>query len=309
MEQNHSDNLPENLYRAGLDTRHLENNQPGSVDHGVGRRRPPWNYGFTLLFAVLAIILNLICSFVVILPYVVYIILQGHSAVDAEQNLVEVIMGSGTLIGISIMAGAVGSILFLLLVVWLRRGPGIGDYFGFNRLRTVPDSTGTRLFVYGVLWTILFFALVALLDYLLAEVLKVPVPEFMQQIACAPDRFGMLLLGGILVGPVFEELLVRGFWFRTLEDRSLVWVILGGLILPNLVWALLHGGQYEWLYLVQIFLMGIVLSLMRYHLHSIWPGIILHVSHNAIVFVSSKVSGVDCTAQTVETVILSIGFI
>jgi membrane protease YdiL (CAAX protease family) len=85
----------------------------------------------------------------------------------------------------------------------------------------------------------------------------------------------LLLLGGIVVAPVVEELFFRGFVFAGLRERY-GWRK-AGLISAGL-FAVLH---FQPLMVVPIFLLGMIFAYLYHRSGSIWPAVIMHVLTNA----------------------------
>jgi membrane protease YdiL (CAAX protease family) len=88
---------------------------------------------------------------------------------------------------------------------------------------------------------------------------------------------------GIAVAPLFEEIIFRGFLFKVLFDmggRGLAIPLTAGLF------ALLHIPQLwgSWAGIALIFVVGYVLSFVRYRANSIIPSFIIHTSYNAMLF-------------------------
>jgi membrane protease YdiL (CAAX protease family) len=94
-------------------------------------------------------------------------------------------------------------------------------------------------------------------------------------------REGWLFLLGlavILVGPLGEEAVFRGFLFRGCVQPGVSGVI--AVLLLTLVWTGLHF-QYDWFGLAQVFLMGSVLAWIRWRSGSTTLAFILHALANA----------------------------
>ena len=261
---------------------------------GVSPGKKAYGYGLTTLFALLAIVANLIGSNLVAVFYMAYRLVLDPAALANPADMLVMLAGSGTVMGLSVLVGALSSVLVLLLVIWLRRGPAVLDYLRLRVGAWHLDRGALVWLAQALCWSVFLFGLVFATDYILTEIIKIPEVEFMRMMACAPDPLGLLMLAAVFIGPVFEEILVRGFWLRSLEGRRLSLVIPAGFLLPNLVWALLHAMQYNPYLLAQIFLMGLVLSAMRWHLRSLWPPILLHVANNALALFSSQHAELEC---------------
>jgi membrane protease YdiL (CAAX protease family) len=85
----------------------------------------------------------------------------------------------------------------------------------------------------------------------------------------------LLLVGGIVVAPVVEELFFRGFVFAGLRERY-GWRK-AGLISAGL-FAVLH---FQPLMVVPILLLGMIFAYLYHRSGSIWPAVIVHVLTNA----------------------------
>jgi membrane protease YdiL (CAAX protease family) len=87
----------------------------------------------------------------------------------------------------------------------------------------------------------------------------------------------MLWLATIIVAPVTEELLFRGFLHRGWTPSWLG--VSGTIVLTSALWAALHQ-QYNWLGILGIFLMGLIFGWMRERSGSTTLTIILHSLNN-----------------------------
>lgn len=85
----------------------------------------------------------------------------------------------------------------------------------------------------------------------------------------------LLLVGGIVVAPVVEELFFRGFVFAGLRERY-GWRK-AGLISAGL-FAVLH---FQPLMVLPILLLGMIFAYLYHRSGSIWPAVIVHVLTNA----------------------------
>jgi membrane protease YdiL (CAAX protease family) len=85
-----------------------------------------------------------------------------------------------------------------------------------------------------------------------------------------------LLIGIVFVAPIGEEIAFRGFLYRGLARPG--WE-LHAIVGIALVWAMLHI-QYDWLGMVQIFLLGLVLGWFRWASGSTTLAIVMHVLIN-----------------------------
>lgn len=92
----------------------------------------------------------------------------------------------------------------------------------------------------------------------------------------------------VVLPPLVEELLVRGFLFTSLRDRLKLWP---AIMVTSFVFAVAHlpeGGEAGPLYIAAIdtFLLSLVLCWLRDKTGSLWPGITLHAIKNGIAYAS-----------------------
>ncbi len=88
----------------------------------------------------------------------------------------------------------------------------------------------------------------------------------------------LFLLTLTIIGPVFEELLFRGYVFSGWIDKIGIW---GTTSATALLFALSHL-QYGWSGLLFVFILGLVLGVMRWKTRSIYPGLVLHSAQNLL---------------------------
>ena len=88
----------------------------------------------------------------------------------------------------------------------------------------------------------------------------------------------------VVLGPVFEELLFRGFLLPLLQRALGAWL---GILLAAAGFALLHGAQYQWSWkhLLLVGLAGAAFGLARYKTGSTAAAALLHGGYNLTFFV------------------------
>lgn len=82
----------------------------------------------------------------------------------------------------------------------------------------------------------------------------------------------------IVVAPVFEELLFRGYLYGKLRKRVPVWVAIS---IVSVVFAAVHG---QWNVAFDVFTLSVVLCTLREITGNIWAGILLHMCKNGLAF-------------------------
>ncbi|MDD3035430.1 MAG: type II CAAX endopeptidase family protein [Candidatus Saccharimonadaceae bacterium] len=82
----------------------------------------------------------------------------------------------------------------------------------------------------------------------------------------------------VVVAPVAEEILFRGYLFGKLRQVVPLWV---AVLVTSLTFGLVHGA---WNLAIDTFALSVVLCLLREKTGSIWSSILLHMSKNGIAF-------------------------
>ena len=117
-----------------------------------------------------------------------------------------------------------------------------------------------------------------MLSWLLGYGLVTP---FQLEIYTSASEGGWLLalwLAIVVVTPIGEEILFRGFLFRGwLRSPRDVWPVI---VVTSLLWAIIHL-QYDWYVIVQIFMFGLLLGWMRWATGSTVLAMLLHALINA----------------------------
>lgn len=99
-------------------------------------------------------------------------------------------------------------------------------------------------------------------------------------------EFILVFIAIAVLAPLAEELLFRGFIFRGMRQKLPFWP---AALIVSLLFALAHGQVNVGL---DVFALSIVLCWLREKTGSLWPGIILHASKNALALILIFVLGV-----------------
>jgi CAAX protease family protein len=83
----------------------------------------------------------------------------------------------------------------------------------------------------------------------------------------------LLLIGFCVAAPITEEFAVRGFLFRG-WSRSFLGPI-GAILLSSALWAVMHV-QYDWYYVCEVFLIGLIFGYLRHRSGSTWLTVMAH---------------------------------
>ncbi|MFO8056468.1 MAG: CPBP family intramembrane glutamic endopeptidase, partial [bacterium] len=138
-------------------------------------------------------------------------------------------------------------------------------------------------------WLLIVVLLVVFMDLLMYALEVEVVPPWSEEVYESTDSLLFLLLALVVLAPLTEEFVFRGFLFQGFLHRmGPVWAV----VFSALPWALLHVFQYEWLHLLLILMLGIVLGVARWKTGSLVVPLIMHGFNNflatlEIVFLSS----------------------
>jgi membrane protease YdiL (CAAX protease family) len=159
-----------------------------------------------------------------------------------------------------------------LLTLFARRaGASAADYLGL-----IWPRRGEVVF--GVAAIVAMIVAGNVLSWLLGRSLVTPFQLDIYKTASAGGWLLWLWLAIVVLTPVGEEILFRGFlfrgWLRSPRDAFAVIVIIA------LLWALIHV-QYDWYTIGQIFIFGLLLGWMRWATGSTLLTILLHALINS----------------------------
>ena len=239
----------------------------------IGKNQSPWGFGSTLGLSVVVLLVYFLISILTVIAFGVAFLANNPGA-DMEEFVATVATdGFVAFVGISFAAPlCVG---LVLLFIRLKATLPAGEY-----LRLVPVGAKTVL---------VWFAGLALLlvgSDILTYLLDRPVaPEIMVELY-RTSRFAVLAWFAIIVaGPIFEEVLFRGFMFRGIQASALGNG--GAILITAAAWAVIHV-QYDAYLIATIFVLGIFFGVARARTGSLYPTIALHVVTNLIATVEMR---------------------
>jgi membrane protease YdiL (CAAX protease family) len=201
---------------------------------------PPWGPASTVVWAMTAILLSLIVA------TVFYSIWAGDEPRSSTSLSDGVVLAFGTFISVPVQLGVV------IFAAQLRRWPP-AIYLGL-----VPPRRAEMIVAVACI-----VALGVAFDGVLYLTGREVVPRFQVDAWRTAADAGWLLwmlLAIVVVAPIGEEVIFRGFLFRGLARPGWEVHAIGGI---SVAWALLHI-QYDWLGMAQIFLLGLALGWFRW---------------------------------------------
>jgi membrane protease YdiL (CAAX protease family) len=161
--------------------------------------------------------------------------------------------------------------LFLLLPVWwfaIRKHAVGWEALGLRGFKGRMLGTGCGLMALSFLFNFFYSTFLAFFD-LRTQVDLAP-------IFAELSSPWWLLLAGVVVAPVVEEVFFRGFAFAGLRKRY-EWK--KAAVISSALFAVIHLQPTA---LIPIFVLGLMFAYLYQRSDSIWPAILMHVSTNAL---------------------------
>jgi len=188
-------------------------------------------------------------------------------------------VSNGAVLAASLAVSAPAVILLLVWIVRMTKVP-VADYLALKK----PH------------WRDLIIGVVALAVIMavasgMATVLGKESPAFITDTfttAAAEGMLPLLLVSFVVLGPLQEELIFRGFLLTGMAPAIGTWP---AIIVTAGVWAISHG-QYEWFFVGEIFALGVLFGWIRCRSGSTIVPFILHVIVNGMAVVAAATGNV-----------------
>ncbi|HUT52916.1 MAG TPA: CPBP family intramembrane glutamic endopeptidase [bacterium] len=228
----------------------------------------PWGVWATLGWMVLMIGSTVAASIAAIYPYLLW---TGTPLGSARSRAVlDAAVKNGDFLWINYLVTipVLGAVLVLALL--LRPQYPARLYLAFR-------NTGLKNWIIWPAALLVFsFGSDALLYYLHLN----PVADWMTDVYDSARCFPCLMLAIILLAPLLEELVFRGFVFTGIQARlGPFWAV----ALSALPWALMHVQyQAQWYFMLLILLIGILLGLARWRTNSLLIPLAMHILQNSL---------------------------
>ena len=130
--------------------------------------------------------------------------------------------------------------------------------------------------------SVLLLGLFLLLEEIYMRVLVIDVPvSFLKFVLSEPLILGVITT--ILIAPILEEFIFRGFLFSQLRITLGNW---GAISLSSLAWTSLHF-QYELKILFILFVFGLFLGFLRWKSNSLFLVMALHAVNNLVALITA----------------------
>jgi membrane protease YdiL (CAAX protease family) len=208
-------------------------------------------------------------AFGIVLLSLLFAILVGAGFV----SILKVLFPNFDSIAISLLSMFVSTLMIALpVIVYLRiNGLSIRRRLRINRIS--KNTLFSIIIISGG-----FIIIIDELDRIVYALFGSPdfLSELVEQLKITSVLNGILIiLTTIIVAPLVEEMLFRGFLQKVLEES---WEdITKAILVTSLFFALVHLNPY---WIVQIYLLGMLLGYLSWRTNSIIPGIILHGLNN-----------------------------
>jgi uncharacterized protein len=124
-------------------------------------------------------------------------------------------------------------------------------------------------------------AALAIVLSVLGQLLHTPQNDLIDKLVNSWTSFALFAVTAILIAPVFEELLFRGF-LQPLLSRT--FGVIAGVLITAALFGSLHLFQYAlaWQYAAIIFLAGVAFGWVRARTGSVIPGTLMHCCFNSV---------------------------
>jgi membrane protease YdiL (CAAX protease family) len=229
----------------------------GSNQNPTSPHEPPWGIPATIAWLLFAFLISVVVATGV------------FAAWQADRANLRTATYDGVMITIGALASMPVQVAVLAFAARLRRWTP-QDYLALNTPRRGEVAFAALCVV----------ALIVAFDALMYVSGRDLVPPFQSEAYQSAKDAGWLsglMLAIVLVAPIGEEIVFRGFLYRGLmrPGREML-----AIVVISLAWALLHI-QYDWLGMAQIFAAGLMLGWFRWASGSTSVTIVMHVMINA----------------------------
>ena len=169
-----------------------------------------------------------------------------------------------------LIATAIGTLSSTAACFWRASGKELGLVWASRRWMWVAVGLVVPFLVFSTGW-------VWLLEVLGYQVLEQDLLAQLRSGELGPAAVGFLLLYGVVVAPITEEVLFRGFLLPPLITQMGRWpaIFTGGLL-----FGLLHGSDAP--AIMPLAVLGVMLGWLRVASRSLWPALTLHMVNNIL---------------------------
>jgi membrane protease YdiL (CAAX protease family) len=152
--------------------------------------------------------------------------------------------------------------------------------------RPLWKSLGWTMQFRGAWWCLAGAPVLAVAISAAGALLHAPnIPTPVESLITSPASLAAVLVFAALFGPLFEELVFRGFLYPLLATNLGPWP---AILLAALAFGLLHGPEYQWYWqdVLLVGVAGIAFGFARYRTGSTAAAALLHIGYNATLVVA-----------------------
>lgn len=233
-----------------------------------------WGLFTTLSIGLLIFLVFSLLQSLFLISYGFY--LENTDTTVSFENIIKTLAYNGDAISFSeIPAAAIG----IFLVIQFTRFRKQDTVKNFLELSIPPLKT-------ILMWLTIMLLVIVLLEfsYILFDR---NTPDFMTKVYSSTKNIPLLWLAVIIVAPLFEEFLFRGFLLEGISQTKVG--INGAIVLTSASWAVIHL-QYESFEIITIFLIGIILGIAKYKSRSLLTPIAMHMLMNLSASIMMEIS-------------------
>jgi len=227
----------------------------------VENKARPWGFWGTTILSAVLIILYFLIQFGVAFSLVNFTDLGSSIASNKDFAV------NGFILSVSILVSAPICICLTLWFVRLRKGIAAWNYLGLNRF-TKKEF---------IRWLLGMFAVMFFFDFLSWAIGRPLIPSVMVDAYETAGFAPAFFLAIIVAGPLFEEVLFRGFAFQGIEYSRLGTT--GALWYTALFWTIMHV-QYDLFGMANVLALGLLFGAARLKTGSTSLTLSLHCLNN-----------------------------
>ncbi|MDD1721697.1 MAG: CPBP family intramembrane metalloprotease [Euryarchaeota archaeon] len=172
---------------------------------------------------------------------------------------------------ILIVANVVAIVLIVAAVLWFYKEPL--SSLGLTREK-VP-----RALLFGVAGFVVAFVAATVVSIPIEQLVGVdPTQQALSQTAMEPGLLPVLFLSAVLIAPIAEEIVFRGYLYKAFRDRVKPGY---AILLSSALFSFIH---LEWRAFIPLFVIGIVLAYVYEKTGNLIAPITVHMLNNAVAF-------------------------
>lgn len=190
----------------------------------------------------------------------------------------------GTVISAIAYVVALGIVVAVPYYIWKRKTSvkelGLNDWPAWMDI-----LLGVPAFVVYIILSGIFMAIMTSLIPAISLDQAQSLP-FSQSMLGASWQYVLAFLTLVVIAPLAEELLFRGYLYGKLRRTMPIWI---SVLVTSLAFGLAHlwggpGSPLQWAVVIDTFVLSIMLSLLREYTGAIWASVILHAIKNGLAF-------------------------